>query len=155
MRVAGRPFDPTLMGTSFENLAHRGYTFEGFLRRHNHSEYQNYDYGYPSPTPSSSSARSQVATVTWSRSKRNKFVLAQPELMTPRATLSFNLSRCRTARRAYRHRAGQRPRGLRPVPMRSMDNYGILLRNLGERARIPVNFTPAAGCIPITDAHQL
>ena len=33
-----------LMGT-LENLAHRGYT-EGFLRRHNHSEYQNYDYGY-------------------------------------------------------------------------------------------------------------
>ena len=42
--VAGKPFDPSLMGT-LENLAHRGYT-EGFLRRHTHDEYQNYDYGY-------------------------------------------------------------------------------------------------------------
>jgi putative protease len=38
--VAGRPFDPTLLGV-LENLANRGYT-DGFLQRHHSQDYQNY-----------------------------------------------------------------------------------------------------------------
>jgi len=38
--VAGRPFDPTLLGV-LENLANRGYT-DGFYQRHHTQEYQNY-----------------------------------------------------------------------------------------------------------------
>jgi len=38
--VAGRPFDPALLG-SLENLANRGYT-DGFFQRHHEHEYQNY-----------------------------------------------------------------------------------------------------------------
>lgn len=38
--LAGRPFDPGLLG-SLENLANRGYT-DGFLQRHHAHEYQNY-----------------------------------------------------------------------------------------------------------------
>lgn len=38
--VAGRPFDPSLMGV-LENLANRGYT-DGFYQRHHTQEYQNY-----------------------------------------------------------------------------------------------------------------
>ncbi len=42
--VAGRPFDPTLIGT-LENLANRGYT-DGFYQRHHSHEHQNYIAGY-------------------------------------------------------------------------------------------------------------
>ncbi len=42
--VAGRPFDPTLLGV-LENLANRGYT-DGFYQRHHTHEYQNYIAGY-------------------------------------------------------------------------------------------------------------
>ncbi|MEW6445950.1 MAG: tRNA 5-hydroxyuridine modification protein YegQ [Pseudomonadota bacterium] len=38
--IAGRPFDPTLIGR-LESLAHRGYT-DGFFVRHHTQEYQNY-----------------------------------------------------------------------------------------------------------------
>jgi putative protease len=38
--VAGRPFDPTLLG-KLENLANRGYT-DGFFQRHHEQDYQNY-----------------------------------------------------------------------------------------------------------------
>ncbi len=38
--VAGRPFDPSLLGV-LENLANRGYT-DGFYQRHHTQEYQNY-----------------------------------------------------------------------------------------------------------------
>jgi putative protease len=38
--VAGRPFDPSLLGV-LENLANRGYT-DGFYQRHHTHEYQNY-----------------------------------------------------------------------------------------------------------------
>ena len=41
--VAGRAFDPTLIGT-LENLASRGYT-DGFYQRHHHADYQNYIQG--------------------------------------------------------------------------------------------------------------
>lgn len=42
--VAGRPFDPRLLG-SLDNLASRGYT-DGFFQRHQHHEYQNYLSGH-------------------------------------------------------------------------------------------------------------
>jgi len=38
--VAGRPFDPSLLGV-LENLANRGYT-DGFYQRHHSQEYQSY-----------------------------------------------------------------------------------------------------------------
>ncbi|WJW74828.1 tRNA 5-hydroxyuridine modification protein YegQ [Thiohalobacter sp. IOR34] len=38
--LAGRPFDPRLLG-SLDNLANRGYT-DGFFQRHHHQAYQNY-----------------------------------------------------------------------------------------------------------------
>ncbi len=38
--VAGRPFDPSLLG-ALENLANRGYT-DGFFQRHHEQDYQNY-----------------------------------------------------------------------------------------------------------------
>ena len=49
--VAGRPFDPTLLG-ELEGLANRGYT-DGFYQRHSTVEHQNYLRGY------SESSRSQ------------------------------------------------------------------------------------------------
>ncbi len=49
--VAGRPFDPSLLG-DLENLANRGYT-DGFYQRHHDADYQNYLRGH------SESARSQ------------------------------------------------------------------------------------------------
>ena len=42
--VAGRPFDPNLIGI-LENLANRGYT-DGFYQRHHSHEHQNYIAGY-------------------------------------------------------------------------------------------------------------
>ena len=42
--VAGRPFDPGLLG-SLDNLASRGYT-DGFFQRHHDHEYQNYLNGH-------------------------------------------------------------------------------------------------------------
>ena len=42
--VAGRPFDPDLLG-SLDNLASRGYT-DGFFQRHHDHEYQNYIDGH-------------------------------------------------------------------------------------------------------------
>jgi putative protease len=44
--VAGRPFDPGLLG-KLENLAQRGYT-DGFYQRHHTEDYQNYLRGYSS-----------------------------------------------------------------------------------------------------------
>lgn len=42
--LAGRPFDPQLIGI-LDNLANRGYT-DGFYQRHHTHEYQNYITGY-------------------------------------------------------------------------------------------------------------
>ncbi|WP_374325946.1 tRNA 5-hydroxyuridine modification protein YegQ [Azonexus sp.] len=42
--VAGRPFDPSLLG-ELENLANRGYT-DGFYQRHHDADYQNYLRGH-------------------------------------------------------------------------------------------------------------
>jgi len=93
--AAGKPFDESLLGT-LESLAHRGYT-EGFLRRHNHDEYQNYDYGY------SISERQQfVGEFTGKRNElgmaevavKNKFLLGdEVEMMTPKGNIVFTINR--------------------------------------------------------------
>ena len=93
--AAGKPFDESLLST-LESLAHRGYT-EGFLRRHNHDEYQNYDYGY------SISERQQfVGEFTGKRNElgmaevavKNKFLLGdEVEMMTPKGNVVFQINR--------------------------------------------------------------
>ena len=93
--AAGKPFDESLLST-LESLAHRGYT-EGFLRRHNHDEYQNYDYGY------SISERQQfVGEFTGKRNDlgmaevavKNKFLLGdEVEMMTPKGNVVFKINR--------------------------------------------------------------
>ncbi len=90
--VAGRPFNPELLG-SLEHLAHRGYT-EGFLRRHTHDEYQNYDYGY-----SISDTQQFVGEFTGRNEQglaevtvKNKFLVGDSlELMTPDGNVTFEL----------------------------------------------------------------
>ena len=90
--IAGRPFDPSLMG-SLENLAHRGYT-EGFLSRHTHEQYQNYDYGY-----SISETQQFVGEITGRNAQglaevdvKNKFLVGDKlELMTPQGNINFKL----------------------------------------------------------------
>ena len=138
--VAGRPFDPTLMGT-LENLAHRGYT-EGFLRRHNHSEYQNYDYGY-----SVSDTQQFVGEITGRNGDmvevevKNKFMLGNSlELMTPQGNLSFQLEQLQNRKGEQIDVApGNGHTVYLPVPAEVDVNYGILLRNFdgGESTRQP------------------
>ncbi len=90
--VAGRPFDPSLLGT-LENLAHRGYT-EGFLKRHVHQEYQNYEYGH-----SVSTKQQFVGEIIGRHDNglveidvKNKFCTGHSlELMTPQGNVNFNL----------------------------------------------------------------
>ncbi|MDR2188412.1 MAG: U32 family peptidase [Azonexus sp.] len=57
--VAGRPFNPALLG-ELENLANRGYT-DGFYQRHHDADYQNYLRGH------SESSRSQYVgdAIAW------------------------------------------------------------------------------------------
>ena len=132
--VAGRPFDRSLMGT-LENLAHRGYT-EGFLRRHNHSEYQNYDYGY-----SVSDTQQFVGEITGRQGDmvevevKNKFLVGNSlELMTPQGNLSFNLEQMQNRKGELIDTApGNGHVVYVPVPKEVDVDYGILLRNLGER----------------------
>ncbi|MDD7568457.1 MAG: tRNA 5-hydroxyuridine modification protein YegQ [[Actinobacillus] rossii] len=93
--AAGKPFDESLLST-LESLAHRGYT-EGFLRRHNHDEYQNYDYGY-----SISDRQQFVGEFTGKRNDlgmaevavKNKFLLGdEVEMMTPKGNVVFQINR--------------------------------------------------------------
>ena len=139
--VAGRPFDPTLMGT-LENLAHRGYT-EGFLRRHNHSEYQNYDYGY-----SVSDSQQFVGEITGRNPEglvevevKNKFMLGNSlELMTPQGNISFQLEQLQNRKGEQIDVApGNGHIVYLPVPKEIDVSYGILLRNFdgGESTRQP------------------
>ncbi|WP_119394435.1 prephenate-dependent tRNA uridine(34) hydroxylase TrhP [Salinibius halmophilus] len=90
--VAGRPFDPSLLG-ELENLANRGYT-EGFYRRHTHDAYQNYDYG------SSKASQQQFVAEVLDQPSANKLTVAvknrfqvgdELELMTPAGNKRFTL----------------------------------------------------------------
>ena len=92
--LAGRPFNPNLMG-ELEHLANRGYT-EGFYRRHIPSEFQNYITGN-----SSSSNQQFVGEITeydaangWlTVDVKNRFEQGDElELMTPKGNLRFKLA---------------------------------------------------------------
>ena len=91
--VAGRPFDPDLLG-SLDNLASRGYT-DGFFQRHHDHEYQNYIDGHSNSVtqrfvgellgydPHSGLAEVEV---------KNKFRVGDRlELISPRGNRSFHL----------------------------------------------------------------
>nr|WP_086937664.1 tRNA 5-hydroxyuridine modification protein YegQ [Thaumasiovibrio occultus] len=139
--VAGKPFDESLM-TTLESLAHRGYT-EGFLKRHNHTEYQNYDYGY-----SVSDAQQFVGEFTGKRrgdmaevEVKNKFVVGDSlELMTPNGNVNFTLE-------AMENRKGEVIDDAKgnghfvyiPVPAEMDLAFGLLMRNLSgeENTRNP------------------
>ncbi|WP_087025273.1 tRNA 5-hydroxyuridine modification protein YegQ [Thaumasiovibrio subtropicus] len=139
--VAGKPFDENLMGT-LESLAHRGYT-EGFLKRHNHTEYQNYDYGY-----SVSDAQQFVGEFTGKRrgdlaevEVKNKFVVGDSlELMTPKGNVIFTLETMENRKSEVIDDAkGNGHFVFIPVPADMDLEYGLLMRNLntGENTRNP------------------
>lgn len=90
--VAGKPFDPSLMG-ELENLANRGYT-DGFFERHESQEMQQYRMG-----ASSADKSKFVAEVTAVDAQgmaelvvKNKFAVGdQLELITPQGNQRFRL----------------------------------------------------------------
>ncbi|MCE0555898.1 MULTISPECIES: tRNA 5-hydroxyuridine modification protein YegQ [unclassified Motilimonas] len=135
--VAGRPFDQNLKGT-LESLAHRGYT-EGFLRRHNHSEYQNYDYGY-----SVSTHQQFVGEITGRHAEtglvevtvKNKFLLGDSmELMTPKGNITFTLEQMQNRKgEAIDDAKGSGHIVYIPLPSDIELEFALLMRNLPEDA---------------------
>ncbi len=122
--VAGRPFDPTLLG-ELENLANRGYT-DGFYQRHHSHEYQNYIRNH-------------------SRSKRQLFV-GEIHAIDRRTGLADVLAK-------NKFRIGDRLELIRPSGNRTMvlehmeDPQGNRMEEApggGYRVRIP---------LPVADAH--
>lgn len=92
--VAGRPFDPALLG-SLEGLANRGYT-DGFYQRHHSAEYQNYLRGH------SASGRSQYVgrvaaqdAAGWAEIEvKNRFALGDRlEVLSPAGNHELRLTR--------------------------------------------------------------
>jgi putative protease len=91
--VAGRPFDPSLLGV-LENLANRGYT-DGFYQRHHTHEYQNYLSNHSDSLQQkfvgeveSYDAASGMAVID----VKNKFAVGDSlELMTPQGNRMFTL----------------------------------------------------------------
>ncbi|WP_276487629.1 tRNA 5-hydroxyuridine modification protein YegQ [Ectopseudomonas mendocina] len=130
--LAGKPFDPSLLG-SLESLAHRGYT-EGFLRRHVHDEYQNYERG------SSVSERQQfVGELTGERRGdlaevrvKNRFAVGDGlELMTPQGNLRFSLEHLQSAQgQAQQVAPGDGHVLYLPLPADVQLEYGLLMRDL-------------------------
>jgi len=95
--VAGRPFDPTLLGR-LENLANRGYT-DGFYQRHHSREYQNYI-----ANKSDSGTQRFVGEISDYDSEtgmaqvevKNKFAVGDTlELITPSGNRTFRLDAMR------------------------------------------------------------
>ncbi|MDY3124459.1 MAG: tRNA 5-hydroxyuridine modification protein YegQ [[Actinobacillus] rossii] len=139
--AAGKPFDESLLST-LESLAHRGYT-EGFLRRHNHDEYQNYDYGY------SISERQQfVGEFTGKRNDlgmaevavKNKFLLGdEVEMMTPKGNVVFQINRMLNRKNELVDAGlGDGHFVYLDVPEDVELNYALLMRNLsGTNTRNP------------------
>ncbi|RRV27905.1 U32 family peptidase [Pseudomonas sp. o96-267] len=129
---AGKPFDPSLLG-SLESLAHRGYT-EGFLRRHVHDEYQNYERG------SSVAERQQfVGELTGERRGelvevrvKNRFAVGDGlELMTPQGNLRFSLKQLQNAQgQAQQVAPGDGHVLYLPLPEQVQLEYGLLMRDL-------------------------
>ncbi|MFT6925594.1 MAG: putative protease [Psychromonas sp.] len=139
--IAGRPFDPKLMGT-LENLAHRGYT-EGFLSRHSHDQYQNYDYGY-----SISDTQQFVGEMTGRDAQgfaevmvKNKFLVGdQLELMTPQGNINFTLEQLQTKKGELVDVAPGSGHVLyMPIPKEIDLSHALLMRNLnnGQNTRNP------------------
>ncbi|WP_192982691.1 tRNA 5-hydroxyuridine modification protein YegQ [Pseudomonas sp. EggHat1] len=130
--LAGKPFDPSLLG-SLESLAHRGYT-EGFLRRHVHDEYQNYERG------SSLAERQQfVGELTGERRGelvevrvKNRFTVGDElELMTPQGNLHFTLKQLESAQgQAQQVAPGDGHVLYLPLPADVQLEYGLLMRDL-------------------------
>ncbi|HBZ93551.1 MAG TPA: U32 family peptidase, partial [Pseudomonas sp.] len=130
--LAGKPFDPSLLG-SLESLAHRGYT-EGFLRRHVHDEYQNYQRG------SSVSEHQQfVGELTGERRGelaevrvKNRFAVGDGlELMTPQGNLRFGLEHLQNAQgQAQPVAPGDGHVLYLPLPADVQLEYGLLMRDL-------------------------
>jgi len=130
--LAGKPFDPSLLG-SLESLAHRGYT-EGFLRRHVHDEYQNYERG------SSVAERQQfVGELTGERRGelvevrvKNRFAVGDGlELMTPQGNLHFTLEHLQNAQgQAQQVAPGDGHVLYLPLPADVQLEYGLLMRDL-------------------------
>jgi len=97
--VAGRPFDPTLLG-ELENLANRGYT-DGFYQRHHDADYQNYLRGH------SESDKSQYVgdAVAFDAARglmrvavKNRFALGDTvECVQPRGNLRSRIGRLENA----------------------------------------------------------
>jgi len=93
--VAGRKFDPTLIG-KLDNLANRGYT-DGFYQRHPTQEQQNYIEGY-----SSSDRQQYVGEIIGYDSEnqcldidvKNKFSVGDKlELILPEGNVEFTLEK--------------------------------------------------------------
>ncbi|MDZ4195306.1 MAG: tRNA 5-hydroxyuridine modification protein YegQ [Pseudomonas sp.] len=130
--LAGKPFDPSLLG-SLESLAHRGYT-EGFLRRHVHDEYQNY------ARSSSVSERQQfVGELTGERRGelaevrvKNRFAVGDGlELMTPQGNLRFTLEQLESAQgQAQQVAPGDGHVLYLQLPAEVGLDYGLLMRDL-------------------------
>ncbi len=132
--VAGKPFDPTLIN-SLNSLANRGYT-EGFLRRHQHSAYQNYDYGY-----SVSDKQQFVGEITGRHAPgwvevavKNKFLCGDIlELMTPQGNMTFKLTQLHNRKGESIDTApGSGHSVYLPLCESINVSYGLLLRNLPQ-----------------------
>ncbi len=132
--VAGRPFDPSLLGT-LENLAHRGYT-EGFLKRHAHQDYQNYEYGH-----SVSDKQQFVGEILGRHDNglvevdvKNKFCTGHSlELMTPKGNINFTLESMENKKgEAIDDAKGSGHIVKIPLPEDIDLSHAILLRNFNE-----------------------
>jgi len=91
--VAGRPFDPGLLG-SLDNLASRGYT-DGFFQRHHDHEYQNYIDGHSKSVKQrfvGELVGYDLPSGMVEVEVKNKFAVGdQLELITPQGNYSFCL----------------------------------------------------------------
>ncbi len=139
--AAGKPFDESLL-TTLESLAHRGYT-EGFLRRHNHEDYQNYEYGY-----SISDRQQFVGEFTGNRNAqgwaevavKNKFLLGDSvEMMTPKGNINFRIEKMLNRKNQEIDTAlGDGHFVFIDVPADMKLNFALLMRNLeGTNTRNP------------------
>ncbi len=132
--VAGRAFDPSLLG-SLEHLAHRGYT-EGFLSRHSHDAYQNYEYGH-------SISESQQFVGEFSGRDdtgcaevivKNKFLVGDTlELMTPQGNLTFTLEQLKNRKgESMEYAPGSGHIVYLPIPKEVQLEHALLMRNLNQ-----------------------
>lgn len=132
--AAGKPFDLSL-STTLESLAHRGYT-EGFLRRHNHEDYQNYEYGYSVSERQqfvgefTGILRNGLAEVA----VKNKFLLGDNvELMTPNGNIQFTISDLKDKKGNNIDIApGDGHIVYLSVPVNTNLEYALLMRNLSD-----------------------